>query len=119
MDFTRVQKKTARELIDKALQKESRECLETAEALLQNRKYDDLSNHQTCVDLSKLMANFDKYVAKRYDGLPSSYYFIAIIGLYVDEVLTGGDLDAFGEATKAAIMKVTAIFDDKIFTERF
>ncbi|WP_158648334.1 hypothetical protein [Candidatus Symbiothrix dinenymphae] len=40
MDFTTAQKKTARELINKALQKDSRECLEKAEALLQNRKHD-------------------------------------------------------------------------------
>ncbi|WP_158648537.1 hypothetical protein [Candidatus Symbiothrix dinenymphae] len=40
MDFTKAQKKTARELINKALQKGSRECLEKAEALLQNRKHD-------------------------------------------------------------------------------
>ncbi|WP_056928553.1 hypothetical protein [Candidatus Symbiothrix dinenymphae] len=119
MDFTTAQKKTARELINKALQNESRECLEKAEALLQNRKHNDLSNYQICVDLFNLITNFDKYVAKRYDGLPSSYYFTAIIGLYVDEVLTGEDLDALGEAAKAAILRGAGIFDGKIFTERF
>ncbi|GHT54696.1 hypothetical protein AGMMS49982_19790 [Bacteroidia bacterium] len=119
MDFTRAQKKTARELIDKALQKESRECLEKAEALLQNCRHDDLSNHQTCVDLSKLMANFDDYMARRYGRLQSSPSLAAFIGLYVDEVLTGEDLDALGETIKAAILKGATLFDEKIFTERF
>jgi flagellar basal body-associated protein FliL len=96
-ELSKSQKKIARQLIDKGLQIECGECLKKVESFLDKSKTSLLSNHETYLKLYQLIIKFDKHVAQCYDGLSGSHYFTAVLGLFVNDVITMKDIEAFDE----------------------
>ena len=109
IELSKSQKKIARELIDSSLQKECALFLEKIEqsASNQNKK----SPHEDYLALYKKVNAFDKHIAKRYDDLRGSNYFIIIVGLFLDEVLTMEDLNLFDEDMRGKILNAAKILN--------
>jgi bacterioferritin-associated ferredoxin len=105
-ELSKSQKKIARQLIDKGLQTECGKCLKKVESFFNKSKTAQLSNHETYLNLYQLIKKFDKHLARRYDGLSGSHYFTTVLGLYMDNVITEEDLEAFDEETRNKLIQL-------------
>ncbi|RLJ73598.1 hypothetical protein [Pedobacter alluvionis] len=51
------------------------------------------------------VTNFDKHIARRYDGMRNSCFFDTVIAMLVDKTITTADLEDFSEEAKSEISK--------------
>ncbi|MDH6535439.1 hypothetical protein M2101_002122 [Parabacteroides sp. PM5-20] len=49
------------------------------------------------MNLYKKIKSFDKHIAKRYNDLRGSTYYMVLVGLLLDEIITPEDLNRFDE----------------------
>ena len=109
IELSKSQKRIARELIDSSLQKECTRFLEEIEQSTSNQN--KKSPYEAYLELYKKVDAFEKHIAKRYDDLRGSNYFIVIIGLFLDEVLTMEDLNLFDEDMRKKILNAAKILN--------
>ncbi|MDR0681051.1 MAG: hypothetical protein LBG15_04255 [Dysgonamonadaceae bacterium] len=105
-ELSKSQKKIARRLIDKGLQIECGECLKKVELLLSNNKSDNLSAHETYLELYQLIEKFDKHIAQRYDRLGGSRYFITVLRLFMEDVISLKDLEDFNSEIRDKLLEL-------------
>jgi len=106
MELSKSQKKVARQLINEALQRECKTFLEEVKEKLPQK---DQTPHEAYLQLFKKVNDFDKYIAKQYDGLTGSYYFIAVLNLYYNNVLTEDDINLFDEEVRLKLMEMKRV----------
>ena len=106
MDLSKKDKKVAREIIDKGLQWELESGLTKADAILQSWKSKAKDNKDTYYQLYKHIVNFDKHIARRYDGITGSRYLITITGQMLDNVIHEEDLVDFSEEVQHYLYQV-------------
>ncbi len=106
MELSKSNKKAARELIEKALQKDFEKALSESESLLQNWRQEKQNNRDTYYTLYKHIDKFDKYIAQRYDDVRGSTYLPTVIGLLMDKVIDASELSCFSEDVQIYIVKV-------------
>jgi hypothetical protein len=98
MELTKSQKKTAREIIEKGLQKEFEKGLSDADKILTDWKNNPTPNNADSYHaLFKSIHDFDKKIASRYDGMTGSSYLLVIIGQLRDGFITDKVLEGFPE----------------------
>jgi len=95
MDLTKQEKKIAREVIEIGLQKEISKALFELDAILNDWKTKRLDNQDAWHKLYKKITSFDKYLARRYDGMSGSNYLLIIIGQLRDGIISESDLENF------------------------
>lgn len=105
MELPKSQKKTARLLIDRALQRECRQYLQRIEQLLQHANNENTTPHDIYLKLYKETYYFDKHIAQRYDNMSGSRYFPTIVSLFCSDVLTLEDISLFSEEVQEAIVR--------------
>jgi hypothetical protein len=104
-DLSKADKKIIQELIQKGLQKEFETGLTAVESTLQKWRRDKTHNGDTCRALYKQIEDFDKYIARRYDGLGGSKY-VPTVGMQLrDGLLTEEDIARLSEDAKALVKK--------------
>ena len=103
MVLSKGDKKAARIIIDKGLEKEFEIALTRAESIVQDWRKGDLSNRDGYHKLYKHVDKTDGRIARRYDGLTGSRYFLTVASLYHDRLVTDKDLELLSEQTRAAI----------------
>ena len=109
MELTKSQKKTAREIIEKGLQKEFAKGLSDADQILTDWKNNPTSNNKDSYQaLFKSVDDFDEHIALRYDGMTGSSYLLVIIGQLRDGFITDKDLKDFPEELQ---QKIKAFID--------
>lgn len=106
MDLPKGQKKTAQLLIREGLQRECDKHLKAVKQLLQEAESNEDTPHETYLKLYKEVADFDNHVAQRYDGMSGSRYFITVLQLYYEGVLTPEDIGLFSEEVQERIRKM-------------
>lgn len=111
IELSKSQKKVARELIKESLQKECAQFLEKIEMSVSNRDQEGKSPHETYLNLYKEVKSFDKYIERRYDDLRGSRYFMVLVGLLLDEVLTQEDLNRFDEDMKKRLLNAAKLWN--------
>ncbi|MEO8960902.1 MAG: hypothetical protein ABI325_03410 [Ginsengibacter sp.] len=97
MHLSKKERKTAREIIEKGLQKELEEGLSDAQKILQYWENKRSSSHETYRSLYKQITDFDKQIAQKYDGMTASNYLLVIIGQLRDGFIFESDLQDFPE----------------------
>lgn len=107
MELLKADKKVAREVIEKALQKDLAESLEKTDVLIQKWKNEILNNKETYYALFDHVNMFDKYIARRYDNQRGSTYLTTIIGLFMDKIIDERDLVDFSIDVQEYIKKLT------------
>jgi len=112
MELTKSQKKIARELISTGLQRECKTFLEKIETFMQNPRYKADNPHEVYLKLYKKVAAFDKHIARRYNGMIGSRYYITVLSLFVDKVLSLEDIAAFDEETQNGLIKLAKTFEE-------
>lgn len=97
MKLSKKEKRTAREIFEKGLQKELEEGLSEAQKILQYWGNKRSSSHETYRSLYKQITDFDKQIAQRYDGKTASNYLLVIISQLRDGFIFESDLQDFPE----------------------
>jgi hypothetical protein len=97
MELSKKDKKVARQIIDKGLQREFENGLKTADIVLQNWKNKDMECKETYYQLYKQITSFDKHIAQRYDGLKGSTYLLTIISQMLDNLIREEDIVDFSD----------------------
>ena len=98
MEFSKGDRKALRRIIEIGLQRELAVGLEKAEAVLRDwraRKPEDHLDHYHL--LFKTVRDFDKHIARRYDGMTGSNYPFIVWELLREGVLTKEDLTGLRE----------------------
>jgi hypothetical protein len=109
-EFSKREKKIARALIDKGIQKEIANGLKGAEQVLNDWKTDKLNNLDAYHTLYKYMRDFDKEIARRYDRILGSHYYSIIIGQLAEGTLCEEDLVELSEQTRIQILGTLKVF---------
>ena len=112
MELQKSQKKIARELITTGLQRECKAFLEKIETFTHNPRYKADNPHEVYLKLYKKVAAFDKHIARRYNDMRGSRYYLTVLSLFYDDVLTLEDIAAFDDEVRNALMKSVKVFDE-------
>ena len=106
MELSKKDKKAAREVIEKGLQREFETGLSKTEKLLLNWRKGIKNNTETYHAVYKHINLFNKHIAHRYDNITGSRYLLTITGQLLDEVLHEEDLADFSEEVQLYLKSV-------------
>ncbi|MDR1369493.1 MAG: hypothetical protein LBJ72_05110 [Dysgonamonadaceae bacterium] len=111
IELSKSQKKIARELIQLGLQRECKSFTDKITKLTNSLEWKTGDPHELYLKLYKKVTSFDKQIAKRYDGLTGSYYFLTILGLFYDGVLTLEDISRFDIEVQNKLIGMKNLYD--------
>ncbi len=96
MELTKSQKKSARKLINLGLQRECAKFMQSTKDFM-NKNASAEDAHDAYLKLYDKVYQFDKHIARRYDGMSGGRYYITVCYLYYDGVLTDEDIREFDD----------------------
>lgn len=106
MDFSKADNKVARKLFEVALQRELKKEMQLfSEILDQWKTQQPEDNRDDYYKIFTAVKDFDKHIARRYDGLRNSWFLGTITALLVEKIITVDDLGDFSEEAKGEISK--------------
>ena len=111
IELSKSQKKIARELIDLGLQRECKAFTDKITKFVNSPEWETGNPHENYLKLYKKITSFDKQIAKRYDNITGSHYFITVWGLFYDEILTIEDIARFDSEVQNELLKLKNTFD--------
>jgi phospholipase/lecithinase/hemolysin len=91
-EFSKKDKRIAREAIEKGLQKEFQQGLQQFDAILQKWKDGQQENRDAYHNLYKSVRNFDKHIGRRYDNIKGSTYARILGEQLADKLISEEDL---------------------------
>ena len=103
VELDKSQKKIARTLISRALERECCTFLAKLKRLLQDEKAQ--SCHEKYLEIYKSIQTFDKDISRQYDGLNGSRYALTVFSLFYSGILTEKDLSEFDDRTREAVLE--------------
>jgi len=107
MDFSKADNRVARKLFEVALQRELIKGMdEFSDVLNQWKTQQPEDNRDDYYKIFTAVKDFDKHIARRYDGMRNSWFFDTIIGLLLDKTITLVDLEGFSEEAKTEILRI-------------
>ncbi|QXU41391.1 hypothetical protein [Pedobacter sp. D749] len=107
MDFSKADNKVARKLFEVALQRELKKEMQAfSEILDQWKTQQPEDNKADYYKIFTAVTDFDKHIARRYDGLRNSWLFDTVIAMLLDKTITESDLEGFSEEAKSGILMV-------------
>ncbi|MCX2472853.1 hypothetical protein OQZ33_00780 [Pedobacter sp. MC2016-05] len=108
MNFTKAENKVARALFEVALQREFAKGMNEFSTILQKWKSQrPEDNRESYYAIFSSVKDFDKHIARRYDGLKNSMFYNTIIGLLVDEVINAQDLIGFTQERQNELLSIS------------
>lgn len=110
IELSKSDKKAARILIDKGLEREYANGLKKVSGILEDWLKDRIENREAYMKMYKQVTGYDRHIAKRYNGLTGSRYLITLIGLVYDKVVNEDELTDFtGEVREYIIETVSKL----------
>lgn len=107
MELSKKDKKAAHAVIDKGLDIEFARGLSKFEGILNKWKSGAFENNRAAYhELFKSVTNFDKHIARRYDGLSGSRYWLTVLEQLRDGVIHESDLEGFEAETRQKLMDI-------------
>lgn len=103
VDLTKSEKKIARRLIDKALNKDYINGMEKIKKLIHRWEEDPSEPQKSYFALYQAVKRHDKALGRRFNGLTGSHYFTCIVNCFADGLLPEEDLDQFPDGLKEKI----------------
>lgn len=104
MELSKRDKKIARQIIEKGLQKEYVQGLSEIDSILNDWKNTKRDNRESYQLLYRKLINIDKNIARRYNNMSGSKYFLIIVGQLLDEIITESDLDELSDESRQKVM---------------
>ncbi|MEO5572798.1 MAG: hypothetical protein ABIT08_07870 [Bacteroidia bacterium] len=100
MDLPKKDKKFAREIIEKGLQEELAKGLCEFDSILHDWKNGSKDHRTAYHSIFKAVKEFDRHIARRYDGVTGSKYFYVIAELLFDGIMSEEYLKDFTAETQ-------------------
>lgn len=113
MDLPKKDKKVARDLIEKGLQKEFTNGLNSFHEILDDWKKGKSNNDDAYHKLYGSIKNFNKHIAQRYDAVTGSRYLAVVKVLLHDNLLSPVDLKAFSSETQKELERFLKIISEE------
>ena len=99
-DLPKKDKKIARQLMDKGLLVEFTQGLKSFDAILQEWKAGNLEIKEAYYKIFSAVTDFDKHIARRYDGIGGSRYLETVIAQLADDLYDISEIDDFSPEVK-------------------
>ena len=111
IELTKSQKKIARELIDLGIY---RECKSFGMKIAQFTNSSDWETkpHELYLKLYKKVASFDKHLGSRYNDMSGSRYFITVLGLFQNGIITENDIARFDDEVRNRLLNLKTFFEE-------
>ena len=113
IELTKSQKKIAQELIDLGLQIECRSFTDKITKFTNSSEWKTGNPHENYLKLYKKVTSFDKHIAKRYNNVTGSHYFMTVWGLFYDEVLTTEDISRFDSEVQNELLRLKSAYENE------
>lgn len=104
IELSKKDKRIARELIEKGLQKEFQQGLQQFDTILQKWKNEQQDNIDIYHNLYKSIRDFDKHIARRYDNIKGSTYLLILIAQFRDGLICEEDLSELNPNVRNTIL---------------
>lgn len=98
-------KKLARQLMDKGLLIKFEQGLKKFDAILQEWKAGNSETKETYYQIFSAVKDFDKHIARRYDGIGGSRYLETVIAQLADDLYDISEVDGFSPDVKADTLR--------------
>ncbi|SFE35560.1 hypothetical protein SAMN05518672_105381 [Chitinophaga sp. CF118] len=92
VELSKKDKRIARDVIEKGLQKEFQQGLQQFDAILQKWKNEQQDNRDIYHNLFKSVHDFDKHIARRYDNMKGSTYLLILVAQLMGNLICEEDL---------------------------
>ena len=96
----------ALKLIEKAANAEFSQALKETDQMIQRWKKNETNENDTFHLIYQNIAEFNKYMARKYGVLKPSIYFDLLVNSLSQKWITETDLDDLTEKTKSEILKI-------------
>lgn len=106
LQLSKHDKKVAKAIIEKGLQIEFAKGLFFADSVLDDWKNNVRNNRESYHLLFKAVSEFDKHIAKRYDGMTGSKYIFVIAAQLIDGIIDEADLQGLSEDAQQTIINI-------------
>jgi hypothetical protein len=106
IELPKNQKKVARELINIGLQRECKSFTDKVTKFTNSLEWKTGDPHELYLKLYRKVASFDKHIGQRYNDLSGSRYFITVLGLLHDKVLTEEDISRFDVEVQNKLLQI-------------
>ena len=105
-DLSKREKKIARELIEKGLREEFKRGMLSFDAILQQWKSENGDIKEYYYKIFSALKDFDRGIARRYDGMRGSDYELVIVGQLMDELYDLSEIDEFSPEVKEGFLRM-------------
>jgi hypothetical protein len=113
IELQKNQKKIAYELIQLGLQRECKSFTDEITKFTNSSEWKTGDSHKLYLELYKKVTSFDKHLAKRYDNVTGSHYFMTAWGLFYDEVLTTEDIARFDSEVQNELLRLKRAYENE------
>jgi hypothetical protein len=104
-DLPKKDKKIARQLMDKGILSEFEQGLKRFDAILQDWKAGNSETRDSYHKLFTAVREFDKHIARRYDGIGGSRYLETVIIQLIDGLYDISEIDEFSPDAKETALR--------------
>jgi hypothetical protein len=109
MELTKRDKKAARIIIDKGLQKEYEKTLAGADVIIRDWQAGRLPNREAYGTLYQHVKDRDKLIAWRYDKMGGSQYINIVAVQYYEGLVGDEDIETLSDDAQAILMRWIAL----------
>jgi hypothetical protein len=108
-ELSRSDKQTARNIIDKGLEKEIEKSISELEQLIGECRERKIPVREAWRQLYHSIKKNDKHISSRYDGLSGSRYDAVLAAQLKEGVITTADLEGLEEEIKSTVIRWSSI----------
>jgi hypothetical protein len=102
-ELPKSQKKIAREIIEKGLQREYQNGIIKVDAIIEKWKSGKLDNRDAYLSMYEKLISHDKHLTRRYDNMSGSKYLIIISGQVADGIISPDELCELDDQARQVI----------------
>lgn len=106
VELSKPQKKIAREIIEKGLQREYENGILKIDKIINEWKINKIDNRDAYHQIYNSVIDFDKHISRRYDNIKGSTYLLIIILQLTDKIISIDEIAEFNKDVKNYIKKV-------------
>jgi len=102
-ELPKSQKKIAREIIEKGLQREYQNGIGKVDAIIEKWKSGKLDNQKAYLSIYKKLKSHRNHLARRYDNMSGSKYLMIISGQVADGIISFDELSELDDQARQVI----------------
>ncbi|WMJ73955.1 hypothetical protein RCC89_12385 [Cytophagaceae bacterium ABcell3] len=101
--FTKSEKKLVRQLLDKGLERDYINGINKIKALLDQWEKSQQNPRETYLNMYKTLDKHDRNLSRKFDGLTGGRYFMALVDLMIEGLVSEEEIEGLSKETKERI----------------